>query len=39
MSYTSPAVEGREPIGAPFVVGTAYNPSPTWTDENHEDPS
>jgi hypothetical protein len=31
VTYTSPAVELRESIGAPFVVG--YIISPTWTDQ------
>jgi hypothetical protein len=32
MFYESPAVETREPIGAPFVLGGVYNLSPTWAD-------
>jgi hypothetical protein len=36
VEYSRPAVEHQEPIGAPFVVGTPYNPSPTWTGEEQE---
>jgi hypothetical protein len=32
-------IEQRDPIGAPFVLGATYNLSPTWTDEQNEDPT
>jgi hypothetical protein len=32
MIYTSPAIDGREPITEPFVLGVTYN-TPTWTDQ------
>jgi hypothetical protein len=35
MNYTSPAVEGREPITEPFVLGVEYS-TPTWTDHADE---
>jgi hypothetical protein len=39
MIYSPPAVEHQEPIGAPFVVGTPYIASPTWTDEQQDESS
>jgi hypothetical protein len=39
MIYVPPALKQREPIGAPFVLGNSYIVSPTWTDEEQEDPS
>jgi hypothetical protein len=37
MVYEAPAVEQREPIGVPFVVGSKYVLSPTWTDQPDDD--
>ena len=37
MIYEAPALEHREPIGAPFVLGEKYAISPTWTDQPDED--
>jgi hypothetical protein len=33
MTYTSPAIEGHEPITQPFVLGTEYF-TPTWTEQS-----
>jgi hypothetical protein len=35
--YEAPAVENRQPIAEPFVLGTTYVLSPTWTDQPDED--
>ena len=37
MIYEAPALEQREPIGVPFVLGGKYVISPMWTDEPDED--
>jgi hypothetical protein len=39
VTYARPAVEHKEPIAAPFVLGTVYTISPSWTDEKSEDPT
>jgi hypothetical protein len=39
MNYAAPALEQRQPICAPFILGNSYVVSPTWTDEGQEDPS
>jgi hypothetical protein len=42
VKYSPPAVEHQEPIAAPFVIGTPYIASPTWTDHadaDNQDPA
>jgi hypothetical protein len=41
MNYTSPVIEGHEPIADPFVLGLSYK-TPTWTDHadaDNQDPA
>jgi hypothetical protein len=39
MRYESPAVESRQPIAQPLVLGTSVSQiaSPTWSDKADED--
>jgi hypothetical protein len=33
MTYSTPAIEGRQPIADAFVLGVIYG-TPTWTDQS-----
>jgi hypothetical protein len=38
MHYEPPAIEGRQPIARPYVLGIITSqPSPTWTDQPEEE--
>jgi hypothetical protein len=39
MTYERPAIEFRQPIAGPLVLGSTYTFTPTWTDDTQRDPA